>query len=367
MKNVDYKEIDDIVKMGLKLNNSVFKIAKTEEGNVNEVITEVISKIKGKDFIGKETAIRDIIEQSGAIKNGVIDYNHPFMVSARSGILQDIFEKSMKFQRDLDSIRMDEIVDNRAKDKIITNTLSGQVDEAGDLIPIQPEFDITKLNKLVSELKDDEYLKQFFNASDLEAIKNIDRYFTIINAANPKIGSVLQQAELSADLVKNMFNAPGLFNVGTTLVKYDLLARALSKPVTQEILQGVTNDQLRSNPAQVIKALLTSLTREISDDFGTGYDESVLEGVGGYDLMSDVDDDRPPDALNVTLPTLDSMDKGAELPTVNSQVPIANNSTLSQANVINPNTMAAGQSVFGQDDPVFSGIMSTNVGRQRVA
>lgn len=56
-----------------------------------------------------------------------------------------------------------------------------------------------------------------------------------------------------------------------------------------------------------------------------------------------------------------------------SQVPVellnqvANNSTLSQANVINPNTMAAGQSVFGQDDPVFSGIMSTNVGRQRVA
>jgi hypothetical protein len=56
-----------------------------------------------------------------------------------------------------------------------------------------------------------------------------------------------------------------------------------------------------------------------------------------------------------------------------SQIPVellnqvANNSTLSQANVINPNTMAAGQSVFGQDDPVFSGIMSTNVGKQRVA
>jgi len=29
--------------------------------------------------------------------------------------------------------------------------------------------------------------------------------------------------------------------------------------------------------------------------------------------------------------------------------------------------MAAGQSVFGQNDPVFSGIMSTNVGKQRVA
>lgn len=366
MKNVDYKEIDNIVKLGLKTQNSVFKETIEKDGTVSELINSVLKNVKSDDYVGKNAAIRDIIEQSGAIKNGVIDYNHPFMVSARSGILADIFEKSMKFQRDLDSIRMDEIIDNRAKDKIITNTLKGEVDEAGDLIPIQPEFDITKLNKLVSGLKDDEYLKQFFSASDLEAIKNIDRYFTIINSANPKVGSILQQAELSADLVKNMFNAPGLFNVGTTLVKYDLLARALSKPVTQEILAGVTNEQLRSNPAMVIKALLTSLTREISDDFGT-YDESVLEGVGGYDLMSDVDDDRPPDALNVTLPTLDSMGKGANLPTVNSQVPIANNSTLSQANVINPNTMAAGQSVFGQDDPVFSGIMSTNVGRQRVA
>jgi hypothetical protein len=366
LEGVDYKQIDDIVKMGLKLNNSVFKIAKTEEGNVQEVIKEVISKIKGKDFIGKETAIRDIIEQSGAIKNGVIDYNHPFMVSARSGILQEIFEKSMKFQRDLDSIRMDEIADNRVKDKIFTKGFKEEVDEAGDLIPIQPEFDITKLNKLVAELKDDEYLKQFFSASDLEAIKNIDRYFTIINSANPKVGSILQQAELSADLVKNMFNAPGLFNVGTTLIKYDLLARALSKPVTQEILANVTNEQLRSNPAMIIKALLTSLTREISDDFGT-YEEGVLESVGGYDLMSDIEDDAPAPALDVTLPTLDSMGKGADLPTVNSQVPIASNSTLSQANVINPNIAAAGQSVFGSTDPVFGGIMTTNVGRQRVA
>ena len=136
--------------------------------------------------------------------------------------------------------------------------------------------------------------------------------------------------------------------------------------IRKEILANVTNEQLRSNPAMVIKALLTSLTREISDDFGT-YEEGVLESVGGYDLMSDIEDDAPKPALNVTLPTLDSMGKGANLPTVNSQVPIANNSTLSQANVINPNTMAAGQSVFGQDDPVFSGIMTTNVGRQRVA
>ena len=163
-----------------------------------------------------------------------------------------------------------------------------------------------------------------------------------------------------------MFNAPKLFNIGTTLVKYDLLAQALSKPVTQEILQGVTNEQLRSNPAQVIKALLTSLTREISDDFGQ-YPESTLEAVDEYDFISNIEDDAPKPALNVTLPTLDSMGKGAELPTVNSQVPIANNSTLSQANVINPNMMTAGQSVFGQDDPVFSGIMSTNVGKQRVA
>jgi rRNA processing protein Krr1/Pno1 len=367
MEGVDYKQIDDIVKLGLKTQNSVFKDAIEKDGTVSELINNVLKTVKSKDFVGKNAAIRDIIEQAGAIKNGVIDYNHPFMVSARSGILQDIFEKSMKFQRDLDSIRMDEIADNRAKDKIFTSRiLKEEVDEAGDLIPIQPEFDITKLNKLVAELKDDEYLKQFFSASDLEAIKNIDRYFTIINSANPKVGSILQQAELSADLVKNMFDAPQLFNIGTTLVKYDLLARALSKPVTQEILANVTNEQLRSNPAMVIKALLTSLTREISDDFGT-YEEGVLESVGGYDLMSDIEDDAPKPALSVTLPTLDSMGKGTELPTVNSQIPIVNNSTLSQANVINPNIAAAGQSVFGPTDPVFSGIMTTNVGRQRVA
>jgi hypothetical protein len=367
LEGVDYKQIDDIVKLGLKTQNSVFKDAIEKDGTVSELINNVLKTVKSKDFVGKNAAIRDIIEQAGAIKNGVIDYNHPFMVSARSGILQDIFEKSMKFQRDLDSIRMDEIADNKAKDKIFTSRIfKEEVDEAGDLIPIQPEFDITKLNKLVAELKDDEYLSQFFSASDLEAIKNVDRYFTIINSANPKVGSILQQAELSADFVKNMFDAPGLINVGTTLVKYDLLARMLSQPVTQEILANVTKEQLRSNPAMVIKALLTSLTREISDDFGT-YEEGVLESVGKYDLMSDIEDDAPAPALDVTLPTLDSIGKGTELPKVNSQIPIVNNSTLSQANVINPNIVAAGQSVFGSTDPVFGGIMTTNVGRQRVA
>ena len=361
MEGVDFKTIDDVVKLGLKTKNSVFKEAIDKDGTISELINGVLKNVKSNDYVGKNAAIQDIIMQSGAMKNGVIDFNHPFMVSARSGILADIFEKSMKFQRDLDSIRVNNNPNNKPKGLINQPT-----DEAGDLIPIQPEFDITKLNKLVAELKDDEYLKQFFSADDLKAIEGIDRYFTIINSANPKIGSVLQQAELSADLVRNMFNVPKLFNIGTTLVKYDLLAQALSKPVTQEILQGVTNDQLRSNPAQVIKALLTSLTREISDDFGQ-YPESTLEAVDEYDFMSNMEDDQPKPALTNTLPTLESMGTGAELPTVNSQIPIADNSTLSQANVINPNMMAAGQSVFGQDDPIFSGIMSTNVGKQRVA
>ena len=36
-------------------------------------------------------------------------------------------------------------------------------------------------------------------------------------------------------------------------------------------------------------------------------------------------------------------------------------------NKINTNIAAAGQRVFGTDDPVFSGIANTNVGRQVVA
>jgi hypothetical protein len=208
MEGVDFKAIDDVVKLGLKTQNSVFKEAIEKDGTVSELINNVLKNVKSKDYVGKNAAIQDIIMQSGAMKNGVIDYNHPFMVSARSGILADIFEKSMKFQRDLDSIRVNTAPNNKTK-----NFINQPTDEAGDLIPIQPEFDITKLNKLVSELKDDEYLKQFFSASDLKAIENIDRYFTIINSANPKVGSILQQAELSADLVKNMFNAPGVISM----------------------------------------------------------------------------------------------------------------------------------------------------------
>ena len=121
-------------------------------------------------------------------------------------------------------------------------------------------------------------------------------------------------------------------------------------------------------------ASILSAYDRLADEFGivgTGGDPINTATVPQI-VPSSMSEYRPFDEsqvapLSSTLPTLDSMGKGVDLPKVNSQVPIANNSTLSQTNVINPNTMAAGQSVFGLDDPVFSGIMSTNVGRQRVA
>ena len=100
MKNLIIKQITG------EVNAKQLKEAIEKDGTVSELINSVLKNVKSNDYVGKNAAIQDIIMQSGAMKNGVIDFNHPFMVSARSGILADIFEKSMKFQRDLDSIRV---------------------------------------------------------------------------------------------------------------------------------------------------------------------------------------------------------------------------------------------------------------------
>jgi len=72
--------------------------------------------------------------------------------------------------------------------------------------------------------------------------------------------------------------------------------------------------------------------------------------------------DLPGDALDITVPLpFDSSRLNAPIDA----------SVLASANVVNPNvtrnTAQAGQQVFGVDDPVFSGIVNTNVGRQVVA
>ena len=165
-----------------------------------------------------------------------------------------------------------------------------------------------------------------------------------------------------------MFDAPGLFNIGTTLIKYDILARALSQDVTLDVLSSITEDQLRSNPSMIIKGLLTSLTRDITGDFGIN-DENYLQSFDSYMEMSP---DKPPEALSNQLPSFEDLYENQNTKpvdvTLNAPVNASILSNLSLANNrINTNTAAAGQRVFGTDDPVFSGIANTNVGRQVVA
>ena len=66
------------------------------------------------------------------------------MVSARQGILQEIFEKAIKFQRDLDGIK---VADGDSLSNFFK--LNAKQGKDGDLLTLQPEFDITKINKLV--------------------------------------------------------------------------------------------------------------------------------------------------------------------------------------------------------------------------
>jgi len=164
-----------------------------------------------------------------------------------------------------------------------------------------------------------------------------------------------------------------LVDIGLTTLRYDVLAALLSKGVKASELEEILD--LGSNRGfAAVNVAINNLAKNYGIDIDTEYqyEENLSEdemrkikpsSMGSSDSQSGGKPQIPPSQI---------IRDGNEAASA-SQIPVellnqvANNSTLSQANVINPNTMAAGQSVFGQDDPVFSGIMSTNVGRQRVA
>ena len=322
----------NIEKQYKALDNSVFKEI-NEKGLANaDLVQEVLRKSKpGKG--GK--AIDDLIAQGDGA--GV-----PFKESVRQGLIQNILSKTS----------------TEAKEGAVGTVLNA--------------------NKLVTELenlKRNENLMKFFDRpEDIEMIDNFIKYAGRLGSGTDVGGAMAGGAQRSL-LADSIFAPDALIQLFSTSIRYDILSALLAKGVKPNELAQIV-DVSQSGAFNVLNVAINNLAKSYGIDVDTEYvgaeflSEEEVQNLKPISSMGSSDFEQ-----KSSIPTSQEiretpLQETSQLP-VNLQAPVAS-STLSNVNVasanrINPNTVVAGQNVFGTDDRVFSGITNTNVGRQIVA
>ena len=316
----------------------LFQIQRTYNALDNSTFSEVIAKgLTNADLVydvlrkakpGKGgQAIDDLIAQGG----------DGYKESVRNGIIQQILGKSTKTAGE---------------------GAEGQVLNAKQLV------------KELENLKSNEQLMKFFDkAEDIDTLDNFVRYVARL-ASNEDVGGAMAGGAQRSLFQKAIFNPATLVDIGLTTLRYDVLAALLAKGVKASELEEIL-DLGSSTSFAAVNVAINNLAKNYGIDIDTEYQyeenlsEDDMRKIKNSSMGSSVTGGKPQIPPSQTIRN-DETAAASQVP-VELLNQVANNSTLSQTNVINPNTMAAGQSVFGQDDPVFSGIVSTNVGRQLVA
>ena len=164
------------------------------------------------------------------------------------------------------------------------------------------------------------------------------------NVAGMTGGPALVFASIGGRLANTFFSGK---SVGETML---ILQKAFTDPqFAAELLQPV-NKILMKEKEQLINGYLSKVTDLVK----------VPAPVRASEIAIPEEQSKRSEPINVEKP---AEVEGSSINNTNIIMPNIPN----QNENVNPNMLAAGQSVFGQDDPVFSGIMGTNVGRQRVA
>tara|TARA_R100001224_G_scaffold45232_1_gene26071 strand:- start:4796 stop:7732 length:2937 start_codon:yes stop_codon:yes gene_type:complete len=316
----------------------LFQIQRTYNALDNSTFSEIISK-----GLTNADLVFDVLRQAKPGKGGkaiddlIAQGGDGYKESVRNGIIQQILSKSTKTAGE---------------------GAEGQVLNAKQLV------------KELENLKSNEQLMKFFDkAEDIDTLDNFVRYVSRL-ASGEDVGGAMAGGAQRGKLAESIFNPATLVDVAVTTVRYDVLAALLSKGVKASELQQIL-DLGSSTSFAAVNVAINNLAKSYNIDIDTEYQyeenlsEDEMRNIKPSSMGSSDIGDKPQFPPSQTIRP-DETAAASQIP-VELLNQVANNSTLSQANVINPNTMAAGQSVFGQDDPIFSGIMQTNVGRQRVA
>ena len=316
-------ELQKLMELSNKVENGIVNQAISNKATAKEFTDKIIANAKKGDF-GTANNTLELIEELGG-------FNSKLVNDIRNNIMKDLFEQSFKIQ-----------------------------DKPGKKM-LQEVLDVQKFADNIKKLREDENLVKFFNGDQLEALTAYEQYSRAVGG-NLGVGGELAKAEQTSQLVQK-FN---LIDTGLTILKYDLLAKLLSMPVTAKSLKELTPDGFTSNNLKVLQTALIGLEREAIDN-AAGYNKFEDQGiVNEYEVK--------PKEVGQMAPT----------PTVSfDPSPVNQVSRLANANIANPvgmmptatgpmnmDTMAKGRQLFGGPGEITfaaqGGIMNARKPMQRV-
>jgi hypothetical protein len=320
-------ELQELMRLNNKVETGIVNEALSTKATAKEFTDKIIADAtKGKFGDAKNTL--ELIEDLGGFDSKLVN-------DIRNNIMKDLFQKSFKIDETVGTKQLQEVLDSR---KFADNIMA---------------------------LRKDENLVKFFNGDQLEALKAYEQYSRAVGS-NLGVGGELAKAEQTSQLVQK-FN---VLNTGLTILKYDLLAKILSRPVTAKSLKELTPDGFTSNNLKVLQTALIGLEREAIDN-AAGYNKFEDQGIVNEYEVKPKEVGRMAPTPNISFDP-SPVNQVSRLANANIANPVGMMPTsTADTGSINPNTMARGSQLFGGPGEITfaaeGGIMNARKPIQRVA
>ena len=320
-------ELQKLMELSNKVENGIVNQAISQKATAKEFTNKIITNAKKGDF-GTANNTLELIEELGGFDSKLVN-------DIRNNIMKDLFEQSFKIQ-----------------------------DKPGKKM-LQEVLDVQKFADNIKKLREDENLVKFFNGDQLEALTAYEQYSRAVGG-NLGVGGELAKAEQTSQLVQK-FN---VLDTGLTILKYDVLAKLLSMPVTAKSLKALTPDGFTGNNLKVLQTALIGLEREMIDN-ARGYNKFEDQGIVNEYEIKPKEVGRMAPTPNVSFDP-SPVNQVSRLANANIANPVGMMPTATaNTGPINPNTMAKGQQLFGGPGEITfaaqGGIMNARKPIQRVA
>ena len=228
-------ELQKLMELNNKVENGIINEALSTKATAKEFTDKIIKDVTKGDF-GTANNTFELIEDLGG-------FNSKMVNDIRNNIMKDLFKKSFKIDETVGTKQLQEVLDSKL------------------------------FAKNIKKLREDENLVKFFNNDQLEALIAYEQYSRAVGK-NMGVGGELAKAEQTSQLVQK-FN---VLDTGLTILKYHVLAKILSSPVTAKSLKGLTPDGFTSNNLKILQTALIGLEREAADE-AFGYGEFEDQGI----------------------------------------------------------------------------------------
>ena len=391
LKNMLLEGTEGAQKEGAEKAFNVFKNAwitnTLKNKNGVEIIDDFLTKDKeslkvllGDNYEAVAKQMKEIIYKENKLVDGIV-------TQATRGNSKEFAEKLIKESQQKGDIglgnKFDEYIkdlgglDSNAADVVRYHIISGMLQRSQEIVEkagkkaFSDTLNPRTLRNEIRALQQNEYLMKFFDEKQIKDLQNFNLYTTALAGGNDVGGMIAAGAEVAEFVDK--------FNVGKlafSLLKYDIVARLLSKKATSSLLSDLdATNAISPNNLRVLNAALAELEKDVLGaviDGNEVNDQGILFEFNADDLAGPATG-----GTTTTRAPIMNVDEAVREIPMASVNPV---SRLSGANIaapitdtgaMNPDTMARGQQLFaGPGEITFAakgGIMNTKKAFQRVA